>query len=203
MYFVVSWDALSGQLRTEKSYLDQTDQTGRDSMIQDQCLIDPTNQFMALHLYDGVVTILSMTGRGDKKGLTEDGEFEDPVPARIPNFFIRSSAFMHRNKRDQKPMMAFLYEDNRQKTCLSIRVLNSMAGGDGNPNDVDLDVVKHVRNDLEPGASHLIPVPAPTCMPKEISLSPSKVNVYRWITYPSRKVYHVYERFWPRLDPTP
>ena len=166
MFFVVSWDAEIEQLRTEKTYRDQSDEAAMDSVIHDQCLIDPSNQFMALQLHDGVVTVLPITGNGDKKGLAEDGPLEEPVPARIPNLFIRSSAFMHSPKKraPKKPTMAFLYEDNRQKACLCIRVLSYVVGGVGDSSNLDLDEVQYLREDLEPEASHLIPVPAPACM---------------------------------------
>lgn len=168
MYFVVSWDAEIEQLRTEKTYVDQADQTARESMNHDQCLMDPLYQFMALQPYDGVVTILPITGKNGKNGLGVDGPLANPVPARVPHFFIRSSAFMHApNKRAQEPSIAFLYEDNHQKSCLCERVMSYTVKDGGDSSSVNLDTVLLSRDDLELGASHLIPVPAPACTLQE------------------------------------
>ena len=68
MYFTVSWDPQAQQLRTEKSYQDQADKTSRDSQTEDRCLIDPTRKFMALLLYDGIVTVVPIHQQGKKKG---------------------------------------------------------------------------------------------------------------------------------------
>ena len=170
MYFVLSWDAQTQQLRTEKRYNDQADKLGRDSVSQDKCLIDPTNQFMALQLYDGIVTIIPIIGKGKRKSESDIGTLGDPTSTRISDLFIRSSAFVHPRKESERPKLAFLYEDNRQKTCLSIRSLDYTAGGSGDIGQADLEKVLIERDDLEPGASHLLPVPAPTCMFPEHSV---------------------------------
>ena len=165
MYFTVSWDSQARQLRTEKSYQDQSDKTARDSQTEDRCLVDPTRRFMALVLYDGVVTILPIHQQGRKKGTVEAGTLGDPVPARISDLSVRSSTFLHPRREDAEQLkLAFLYEDNQQKVCLNIRNLNYAAGGSGESGSADLDKLVAVRNDLELGASHLIAVPAPACM---------------------------------------
>lgn len=162
MYFTVSWDARKQQLRTEKSYVDQTDKTARDSLAQDRCLLDPTHKFLALQLYDGIVTVVPIAGKGRRKGDPDAGTLGEPALARISDLFIRSSTFLHpRNDSVEAPRIAFLFEDNRQKACLNIRVLDYTAGGGGDPGNADLEEVTASRDDLEVGASHLIPVPAP------------------------------------------
>ncbi|CAF9920542.1 MAG: hypothetical protein ALECFALPRED_001557 [Alectoria fallacina] len=162
MYFTVSWDSQTRQLRTEKSYQDQAEKTARDSQTEDQCLIDPTRRFMALLLYDGIVTILPILQQGKKKGTDEPGTLGDPVPARISDLFVRSSTFLHPRRQDAERLkLAFLYEDNQQKVCLHVRSLEYSAGGSGEPGSADLEKVVCARDDLELGASHLIAVPAP------------------------------------------
>lgn len=164
MYFTVSWDANTQQLRTEKSFVDQTDKTARDSLAQDRCLLDPTHRFFALQLYDGIVTIVPIAGKGKRKGDPDPGTLGEPASARISDLFIRSSTFLHpRNESRDAPKIAFLFEDNRQKACLTIRRLDYTAGGSGDAGNADLEDVKISRDDLEQGASHLIPVPAPAC----------------------------------------
>lgn len=166
MYFTVSWDSQARQLRTEKNYQDQADKTARDSQTEDRCLVDPTRRFIALLLYDGIVTILPIHQQGKKKGVGEPGTLGDPVPARISDLFVRSSTFLHpRQESAEQLKLAFLYEDTQQKVCLTVRKLEYAAGGSGEPGSADLERIVAVRDDLELGASHLIAVPAPACMP--------------------------------------
>ncbi len=172
-YFTVSWDGHSHQLRTESQYTDMADKTSRDSQTHDRCLIDPTKQFMALQIYNGIVTVIPIAQLGKRKGILEAGTLGEPVAARISDLFVRSSAFVHsRGGKDSKQIkLAFLYEDNHRKACLSIRVLEHSPGGSGEQGNVTLEEVIETRDDLELGASHLIPVSAPACMYK----SPSHV----------------------------
>lgn len=165
-YFTVSWDDNLRQLHTETRYTDAADKTSRDSQVHDQCLIDPTKQFMALQIYDGIVTVIPIAQSGKRKGMPEAGTLGEPVPARISDLFVRSSAFVHSRggKDSRKIKLAFLFEDNHKKVCLSIRTLDHSAGSSGEQGDATLEEVIGARNDLELGASHLIPVAAPACM---------------------------------------
>ena len=164
MYFTVSWDAQTQQLRTEQSYQDQADKTSRDCQTEDQCLVDPTRRFMALLLFDGIVTIIPISRSGKRKGSGESGILGDPVPARISDLFIRSAVFLYPQIGDrEQPKIAFLYEDSQQRVCLSVRKLDYAAGGSGEPGSADLENVIGMREDMELGASHLIPIPAPAC----------------------------------------
>ncbi|KAI4286860.1 MAG: hypothetical protein L6R35_003890, partial [Caloplaca aegaea] len=161
MYFTLSWDNESQQLCTQKTYIDQSDKTSRDSQTQDRCHIDPTKQFMALQLYDGIVNILPLISKGKKKGPSEAFSLGEPVPTRIKEFFVRSSCFLYpAETADAGPRLAILYEDNHQKVCLSIKRLDFSHGGAGDPGSANL-IDLAARDDLELGASHLIPVPAP------------------------------------------
>ena len=169
MYFTVSWDSQARELRTEKSYQDQADKTARDSQTEDQCLIDPTWRFMALLLYNGIVTVIPIHQQGKRKGIGEPGTLGDPVPARISDLFVRSSTFLHpRQGSAEQLKLAFLFEDNQQKVCLNIRKLDYSAGGAGELGSADLDRILDARDDLELGASHLIAVPAPACTSRPV-----------------------------------
>lgn len=165
MYFVLSWDPRLRQMCTEKSYLDQADKTSRDSQTQDRCLIDPTKRFMALQLYDGIVTVIPIAQEGKRKGLPEAGTLGEPIAARISDLFVRSSAFIYpRNGSDQRLKLALLYEDNHRKVCLNIRRLEYSAGISGESGSAALEEIVTSRKDLDLGASLLIPVSAPACM---------------------------------------
>lgn len=165
MYFVLSWDAEKNRVHTEKTFVDQTDKTARDSLDQDRCLIDPTNQVMALQLYDGIVTVIPLGKSGKKKDPSGYGTLGEPIPARVSDLSIRSTAFLYsRKEQKEQPKLAFLYEDIRHKVCLSIRLLDYSTGTSGEAGSADLEDLLDNRTDLDFGASHLIPVPAPACV---------------------------------------
>lgn len=119
---------------------------------------------MALFLYDGIVNILQLSQSSRKQNAGEIGEIDEPVPARISDLFVRSSTFLHARPKDkQKTQLALLYEDNHQRACISVRALEFTAGINGEPGSADLENMLGIRDDLELGASHLIPVSAPAC----------------------------------------
>ena len=164
MYFIIAWDVQTRRLRTEKSYQDQADKASRDSQTEDRCLLDPTKRFLALLLFDGIVTVIPTLLGVKRKEPSESGLLGDPVLARISDLSVRSAAFLHPRPRDREQLtLAFLYEDSQQRVCLSFRKLDYAAGGSGEPGSADLEHIVGVREDIELGASHLISVPAPAC----------------------------------------
>ncbi|KAL8854323.1 MAG: hypothetical protein Q9221_000809 [Calogaya cf. arnoldii] len=161
MYFTLSWDAENQQLHTQKTYVDQADKASRDSQTQDRCHIDPTKQFMMLQLYDGILTILPLLSKGKKRKTSEAFSLGEPVPARIPEFFVRSSGFLYpRGEANVHPKLAILYTDDRDSVCLCFKDLDFSPGSAGDPGSASLGTLT-ARDDLELGASHIIPVPAP------------------------------------------
>ncbi|KAI9880598.1 MAG: hypothetical protein M1830_001949 [Pleopsidium flavum] len=163
-YFTVSWDSKTRQLRTERSFVDTADKTARDSETGDRCLIDPTRRFMTLELFEGVVMVIPILHKSKRKGAPEVdvGNLGDPLPARISELFVRSSTFLHpRKDQAEKPKLAFLYEDNHRKVRVKVRELDYAAGGSISEGSADLNEVDSLQEELELGASHIIPVPAP------------------------------------------
>lgn len=170
-YFTVSWDARTKQLKTEQSYVDQADKVLRDSKESDRCHVDPTRQFMALELYDGVINVLPIvhqlkkatgTKREPKPMAGELGTLGDPVSTRIEELVVRSSTFLAADETViGYPKMAFLWEDNQDNPQLKIRELIYEPGGSGDPGYVELLRVGDFRGELELGSSHLIPLPNP------------------------------------------
>ncbi|KAI9763145.1 MAG: hypothetical protein M1835_007918 [Candelina submexicana] len=161
MYFTVSWDKSKSQLRTEKSFVDQADRSARDSQSGDRCFVDPSGRFMTLELYEGIITVLPIVQKSKKKGDPEVGSLGDPVLARIPELFVRSSAFLYPRKASEKPKIALLYEDSQKNVQVTARELSYIAGGSDGAGSVELEDIEQVHQEAEPGASHLIPVPAP------------------------------------------
>lgn len=163
VYFTVSWNPETGRLETEKAYVDQSDKSSRDSATYDRCLIDPSKHFMALFLYDGIVSILPLSTKGKRKGGGAGiDQLGDPVQSRISALAIKSCAFLHPKDNDRVPFqLALLFEDSLQKMCFSIRALEYAAGVGGETGVAELENELAFRDDLELGSSHLIPVPSP------------------------------------------
>ncbi|KAF2226941.1 mono-functional DNA-alkylating methyl methanesulfonate N-term-domain-containing protein [Elsinoe ampelina] len=160
MYFVLSWDPTTKQLKTEKTYQDLADNSSRDSQTGDRCLIDPTGRFMALEIYEGIVTVIPIATEGKKKSKDEPGTLRDPIPTRIPELFVRSSAFVHRRKEKDKPQLALLYEDSTGSVNLRIRELD-YSPGLKDEGSAEFESPIEVEGDVGLGASHIIPLGAP------------------------------------------
>jgi DNA damage-binding protein 1 len=166
MYFTLSWDASSAQLKTEKSYVDLSDKTGRDSQSADRCLIDPTGRFMTLELFEGIITVVPIAQKTRRPNPPEVGTLTEPVPVRIEELFVRSFAYLHprsSNPDKERPRLAILYEDNQQNVRVRVRTLGYVAGGRGELGSADLEALSGFNPEMEKGASHLIPLPAPIC----------------------------------------
>ena len=158
------WDNQFLRMQTQEVFNNQADRTSRKSQTQDRCQIDPAQRFMALMLYDGIVNILPMSTKSKTKDLANNHFLGEPLQVRISDLFVRSSAFLHVRPKDKhKTQLALLYEDNHQRVCLSVRVLDFTAGISGEPGSADLENMLANRDDLELGASHVIPVSAPAC----------------------------------------
>ena len=163
-YFTVFWDQDAGQLQTSKNFSNQADKTSRKSQTQTRCQVDPAQNFMALLLFDGIVNILPMSQSSGKKALPDETGLGEPITARISEFFIRSAIFIHSRPKDKQPTkLAILFEDNYQRACISVRALDFSTSISGELSSADLESLLGTRDDLELGASHLVPVPAPAC----------------------------------------
>ena len=166
-YFTISWDPATAQLRTEKAYVDQADKTGRDSQSSDRCLVDPTKRFIALQLFEGIITVIPIAQKNrNRRGLEVD-YLAEPVAVRIPELFIRSSTFLYsrsHNPEKEKPVFAALYENSNQVVGLKLRSLDHNAGASGEPGTAQMPEVAGPDYDIDMGASHIIPVSAPACM---------------------------------------
>ena len=87
------------------------------------------------------------------------GELGEPVLSRIEELFVRSSAFLH--VQSDKPRMALLYEDNQKKVRLKVRELHYTTGTASTSTEAVFKEPEPFLQELDLGASHLIPVPAP------------------------------------------
>lgn len=169
-YFTVSWDAQSKELVTWKKYHDIAEKTARDSQTGDRVHIDPTNRFLTLECYEGVINVLPIAHAGKGKRRAADnaiGELGDPIPVRIPELFVKSSCFVHKRQAGTKqvnPEFAVLWEDTSYgKVRLKIRELEYQPSlrPQEELGSAEFENAREVEDEVELGASHLIPLPAP------------------------------------------
>ncbi|KAL3433688.1 mono-functional DNA-alkylating methyl methanesulfonate N-term-domain-containing protein [Aspergillus tetrazonus] len=166
-YFTLSWDSARNQVRTERDYVDIADPSSRDARTGSRCMIDPSGRFMTLEIYDGMIVVIPIIQlpnkrRGRQVALPTGpdaprvGELGEPIITRIDELFVRSSAFLH--VQAGSPRLALLYEDNQKKVKLKVRELkySTAAGAES-----EFTSIADYAQELDLGASHLIPVPAP------------------------------------------
>ncbi|KAF2838953.1 DNA damage-binding protein 1 [Patellaria atrata CBS 101060] len=161
MYFTLSWNSDSKQFQTERSYIDLADKGARDSQTGDRLLVDPSGKFITLEIYEGVVNVIPIIQKTKKtKPNAEIGGLGEPLPARIPELFVRSSAFLQRKL--HRPKMVILYQNNlSQRVYLKFRHLVYDPGMGNEAGSVDLEDAHGYEEEINLGASHIIPVSEP------------------------------------------
>ncbi|KAL2787168.1 mono-functional DNA-alkylating methyl methanesulfonate N-term-domain-containing protein [Aspergillus keveii] len=166
-YFTLSWDSAQNQVRTERNYVDIADPSSREAQTGSRCMIDPSGRFMTLEIYDGMIVVIPIVQLPSKRrgrqvaaptgpDVPKVGELSEPITTRIDELFVRSSAFLH--VQSGPPRLALLYEDNQKKVQLKVRELNYTSGSAA---ESEFTHVADYTQELDLGASHLIPVPAP------------------------------------------
>jgi DNA damage-binding protein 1 len=158
MYFTLSWDPEKKRTKTEKSFASVADNAARESQTGERCHVDPSGRFMTVEVYEGIMTVIPLIQRGKKRKQEPDiATLGEPQPVRLSEMFVRSSAFLRPKAFEDKPRIALLYEDTHSQVKLKLRDI-LFAGGD----QVELEDGEACRAELELGASHLIPVEAPS-----------------------------------------
>jgi DNA damage-binding protein 1 len=168
-YFTLSWNAETNELVTEKSCVDVAEKAARDNQTGDRVHIDPSNRFMTLECYEGVVNVLPIAhaGKGKRKAAdNEIGQLGDPIPVRVPELFVRSTCFLHKRQagpRLSDPAFVLLEEDPQHKLRIKIRELEYAPSlrPQEEPATAELEKGHDVQGEIELGASHLIPLPPP------------------------------------------
>jgi DNA damage-binding protein 1 len=159
-FFTLRWDKASCKLTTKIAAMDLADRSARAVQSGERCLTDPTNEYMTVEMYEGIVTVIPIAdrkkGAGKARALLQYGVMGQPVHTRIPEFFVRSSAFIHRNT-IPKPRLALLWRDHDEAVHLKIRELSAIS--DNSVEFVDLKEARDVDlGQLEIFPSLLIPV---------------------------------------------
>lgn len=164
-YFTLSWDAAQKQLRTEKSYVDLSDKTGRDSQSADRAMIDPMRRFLTLELFEGTLTIVPLIQRTKKNAIAQTESLGEPAQLRIAEMFIRSSTYLYSpiaGQKGDKSRLVLLYEDSQQGVKLQVKSID-FTKGSGSELGIDIEDQSDPKDDIDSSASHLIPVPGPSC----------------------------------------
>lgn len=170
-YFTLSWDNENKAVRTERSYVDLADKASRETQNGDRCLIDPSGKYMTLEIFEGVINVIPILqpqkrrGKAQVVGTThfsnpdeppiQLGELGEPMVTRIDELMVRSSAFLHVESK-AAPRLALLHEDNQRRVQLKVRELHFEA-----PSEPVFQEAENFAQELDLGAAHLIPVPAP------------------------------------------
>ncbi|UPX18848.1 uncharacterized protein EKO05_0009133 [Ascochyta rabiei] len=158
-YFTLSWNPEKKQLQTEKSFESVADNAARESQTGERCHVDPTGRLMTVEVYEGIITVIPLVQRGKKRkqaGQSDIAHLGEPVPVRLAEMFVRSSAFLRPSSIDENPKIALLYEDTHSQVKLKVREIKH--SGD----EVELEEGDVCKADIELGSSHLIPVEEPS-----------------------------------------
>jgi len=168
-YFTISWNVETKELVTEKSCVDVAEKAARDNQTGDRVHIDPSNRFMTLECYEGVINVLPIAhaGKGKRKAAdNEIGQLGDPIPVRVPELFVRSTCFLHKRQGGPKlpdPAFVLLEEDPQHRLRIKVRELEftpSLRPQEEHAT-AELERGRDVQGEVELGASHLIPLPPP------------------------------------------
>lgn len=125
---------------------------------------------MIMEMYEGVVTVLPIIRKQRKGIVAEIGTLGEPIMVRTEEMYVRASSFFDlkiRAKKDDKPRIAFIYEDAQRRVKLKVRQLSYMDGLKADDGYAELSTAEkgqeeEPEEELELGASHIIPVPLPT-----------------------------------------
>ena len=160
-YFVVMWNTETRQLETIQKFIDVSEKHMRDSQSRDMCFVDPSGRFLVLELFEGVLNLIKVSKA--RKGREE--YLDKAHQVRIAELKVRATTFLYTETRI--PKLAFLYEEGLGDVRLSTyRIV------DDKLQYLDLNPTKERENDvgkLDPGASHLIPVPKGTLQRRHIN----------------------------------
>jgi len=107
-YFTVEWDPERRQLRTIEAFTDPSEPHMRESQSQNKCLVDESGRFMALLLWEGVISLVRMQLR---KPTMNKLDWMDQV--RVTELFIKAATFIPTET--GHPKIAFLYQGQCQR----------------------------------------------------------------------------------------
>ncbi|KAF3767909.1 hypothetical protein M406DRAFT_252515 [Cryphonectria parasitica EP155] len=152
-YFTLVWDEEKRKLKTAQSFEDAAEKYMRDSQSQDRAIVDPTGRFMAMHLWEGVLSVLRLLPRKNK---ANELEWTDSV--RLSELFVKSSTFLY--SETGHPKIALLYQSRSDLTDSKLATYRLTSDDkDTQASRFDPHKDREISLDIaDPGAALLIPV---------------------------------------------
>ncbi|KAK5653914.1 hypothetical protein OQA88_7839 [Cercophora sp. LCS_1] len=152
-FFTLRWDPETSRLETLETFKDLGEHHMRDSQSHDKCIVDPSGRYMAVHLWEGVLSIFRL---GTRKNVALTLDLMDQV--RLSELFIKSSTFIHTET--GHPKVAFLYQsrgDAHDSKLVTYRLTQDDRGSQ--PSRFDPQKDRDIDCDIpDAGAGILIPV---------------------------------------------
>ncbi|KAK4237342.1 hypothetical protein C8A03DRAFT_34715 [Achaetomium macrosporum] len=152
-YFTMAWNPDTSKLDTTNPKFDPGERYMRDSQSQDRCLVEPSGRFLAMHLWEGVLTILRLGNRKNNATV-----LDLMAQVRLSELFIRASTFLYTET--GHPKVAFLYQsraDSNDAKLATYRLTSDDRNTEASRFDPDRD--REIAVDMQdPSASMLIPV---------------------------------------------
>lgn len=151
-YFTVAWNPETRRLDTVQSFVDVTDKHLRDSQSRDRCAIDPTGQYLAMELFEGILNFVKII----KPRKSAGGYLDRPEQVRISELQVRACKFLYSDTK--QPKLAILYSDGKANPEVRLATYRIV---DDKGQYSSFDPLKDRENtfeELDFGASHLIPV---------------------------------------------
>ncbi|OIW31892.1 hypothetical protein CONLIGDRAFT_629581 [Coniochaeta ligniaria NRRL 30616] len=152
-FFTASWDPQKNDLKTVQVIIDVGERHMRDSQSQDRALVDPSGRYLALHLWEGVLTIEKLRMR---KGNTLTLEHLEQV--RLSELFVKASTFLYTET--GHPKIAFLYQTDTETQDSQLATYR-LTSDDRDSVASKFDAVRDRELSMDfpdPGAAMLIPV---------------------------------------------
>lgn len=141
-FCVLQWDSDSSELIT-RAMGDVSDRIGRPTDNGQIGIIDPDCRLIGLHLYDGLFKVIPFDNKGQLK---------EAFNIRLEELQVLDIKFLFGCS---KPTIVVLYQDNKDARHIKTYEVSLK--------DKDFIEGPWAQNNLDNGASLLIPVPAPLC----------------------------------------
>lgn len=153
-YFTLGWNDEFKTLRTLQNLDDPSERYMRDSQSQDRCIVDPTGRYMAMHLWEGVLTVLRLLPRKNKENTLDSMD-----QVRLSELFIKASTFLY--SETGHPKIAFLYQSRSDAADSKLATYRLTSDDkDTQVSRFDANRDREISmNIADPGAALLIPVP--------------------------------------------
>lgn len=152
-HFTLAWNPALGQLDTLETFVDSGAHHMRDSLSHDKCLVDPDGRYLAMHLWEGVMTIMRLKTLRSK---VQDLEWMAQV--RLSELFVLASTFLYTET--GHPKIALLYKSRADAADAKLATYR-LTADDSNREASRFDAAREREMDMDvadPAATMLIPV---------------------------------------------